>query len=213
MKKHEKLSLLIAFVMMLIAIAALVVDAGNWLFPRSPAVPTLFILNQTETPTLASPDSVTTPVLAPTFTSVPFKNCFPQTNWTPPNPTENGEWVYDCLSSGEGNWVGQTEQWKAENWKRGLGQSEIVNIVVPEGATTMGIGCNPCKITAPNGATFSPQCLSQSECFGPFKPNASLNVSAGELYKVQIFGADTCPSRKDVAPPCPPEIFVWFNLP
>ncbi len=170
--------------------------------------PTPFTLNQTETP---NPMVVSVPIS--TSTSVPVTNCFPQTGWTPPIPTENGEWTYDCLSSGSGNWVGQTEQWKAENWDRGSGQSEIVNILVPQGATNMGIGCDPCTIVAPNGATYSPQCLSQSECFGPFKPNASLNVSAGELYRVQIFGADTCPTRKDAEPPCAPEIYVWFNLP
>ncbi len=177
----------------------------------APAVPTPFTLNQTETPSPPNPMAISSSI--PTFTSLPVTNCFAQTNWTPPNATQNGEWIYDCLSSSTGNWVGQTEQWKAENWKRGSGQSEIVNIVVPKGATTMGIGCNPCTIVAPNGATLSPQCLSQSECFGTLKPNASLSVSEGELYKVQIFGGDTCPSRKDVTPPCPPEIYVWFNLP
>jgi hypothetical protein len=190
-------------------IGGMIIGEGRF----APAAPTPFTLNQTETPIPILPDSIVTSSPVPTYTSVPVKSCFPQTNWTPPNPTENGEWIYDCLSSSTGNWVGQTEQWKAENWKRGSGQSEIVSILVPQGATKMGIGCNPCTIVAPNGATFSPQCLSQSECFAPFKPNASLNVSAGELYKVQIFGGDTCPSRKDAEPPCSPEIYVWFNLP
>jgi len=141
------------------------------------------------------------------------ENCLPQTGWTPPKPTANGEWIYDCLSSEQGNWVAQSEEWKAANWRRGSGQSEIVNIVVPQKATTMGIGCNPCTIIAPNGTTFSPQCLTESECFGSFKPNAILNVNPGEVYKAQIFGSDSCPTRTTVTPPCAPEIYIWFNLP
>lgn len=184
-------------------IAAIIIGEGRF----APPVPTPITLNQT-----ATPNQITTP--KPTSTHVAIDdNCFPQTNWTPPKPTANGEWIYDCLSSGQGNWVGQSEEWKAKNWKRGSGQSEIVNIVIPQGATKMGIGCNPCTIVAPNGASLSPRCLTESECFGPFRPNASLNVRAGEVYKVQIFGGDSCPTRKGVTPPCSPEIYIWFNLP
>ena len=175
--------------------------------PVSYEIPTPFTLNQTTVPNQA-----TTPKPTSTREAID-ENCFPQTNWTPPKPTANGEWIYDCLSSGPGNWVGQSEEWKAANWKRGSGQSEIVNVVVPKGAKTMGIGCNPCTIIAPNGTTLSPQCLTESECFGPFRPNAVLNVTPGEVYKVQIFGGDSCPTRKGVAPPCAPEIYIWFNLP
>lgn len=212
MDKYQRHDLRIGVVAVFIALAACIITYLAWRFPQSPMVPTPFALNQTATPFRATPNSEATPWPEPTATSVLAKDCFPQIYWSPPNPTENGEWIYDCLSSGTGNWVGQTDQWKAENWERGSGHSEIVNILVPQGASTMGIGCSPCTIVAPNGAILSPECLSPSECFAPFKPNASLNVSAGELYRVRIFGADTCPSR-DVTPPCSPEIYLWFNLP
>jgi hypothetical protein len=184
-------------------IAAMIIDKVRLV----PPIPTPVALNQTPMP---NQTSITNPTSTYTVTD---GICFPQTDRTPPKPTANGEWIYDCLSSGKGNWVGQSEKWKEANWKRGSGQSEIVNIVVPQGAVKMGIGCNPCTIVAPNGASLSPQCLSESECFGPFRPNASLNVSAGEVYKVQIFGVDSCPTRIGVIPPCSPEIYIWFNLP
>ncbi|MBV5348924.1 hypothetical protein JZU61_04610, partial [bacterium] len=136
-------------------------------------------------------------------------SCFPQTGWTPPTLTPQGEWQYDCLSSGEGNWVGQDEAWKATNWKRGSSQSEIVAIVIPEGATKMGLGCDPCTILKPDGGSIS----SPNGNFGSFRPNISLDVKSGEIYKVKIFGGDTCPTRPQAIPPCSPEIYIWFNLP
>ena len=136
-------------------------------------------------------------------------SCFPQTGWTPPQLTTNGDWLYDCLSSGEGNWVGQDEAWKAINWKKGTSQSEIVTIVIPQGATKMGLGCDPCTVLKPDGTSV----LSPNGNFGSFKPNISLNVNSGEIYKVKIFGGDTCPSRPQATPPCSPEIYIWFNLP
>jgi hypothetical protein len=147
---------------------------------------------------------------SPNATEQPITECsFPQTDRTPPDPWENGEWIYSCLSAGENNWVGQDESWKAENWKRGSGQSEIVNIVIPEGAVTMGIGCDPCTILKANGSTIS----STGGNFGSFQPNIQFEVSPGELYKARIFGADSCPTRSSVIPPCAPEIYIWFNLP
>jgi hypothetical protein len=143
-------NLIIGLLAVLITGLGVIVAILAWLYPRSPAMPTPFTLNQTESPNLE-----TTSLPSPTITAAPATDCFPQTNWTPPNLTESSEWIYDCLTSGAGNWVGQSEQWTAENWRRGSGQSEIVNIVVPQGASTMGIGCNPCTIMAPNGATFS----------------------------------------------------------
>ncbi|MCI0561679.1 MAG: hypothetical protein MN733_24585 [Nitrososphaera sp.] len=147
-----------------------------------------------------SPDNVNEP---------PIAECsFPQTGWIPPALLANGEWIYSCLSAGENNWVGQDESWKAANWKRGSGQSEIVNIVVPEGAATMGIGCDPCTILKPDGSTVS----SAGGSFGSFQPNIQIGVSPGELYKARIFGGDTCPTRPSAVPPCSPEIYIWFNL-
>src|SRR5690606_33007845 len=98
----------------------------------------------------------------------------------------------------EDKWVGQDEAWKAANWKRGSGQSEIVNIVIPEGAVTMGIGCDPCTILKPDDSTLS----STSGNFGPFQPNLEFGVSPGELYKARVFGADSCPTRPSAIPPC-----------
>lgn len=136
-------------------------------------------------------------------------SCFPQTGWTPPTLTQQGEWLYDCLSSGTGNWVGQDEAWKATNWKKGSSQSELVTIIVPEGATKMGLGCDPCTVLKPDGTSIS----SPNGKFGPFQPNISIDVKSGEVYKVKIFGGDTCPSRPQAIPPCSPEIYIWFNLP
>lgn len=136
-------------------------------------------------------------------------SCFPQTGWTPPKLMQNGEWIYDCLSSGDENWVGQTEAWKATNWKKGSSQSEIVNIVIPDGATTMGLGCAPCTVQKPDGTTISSP---NGSTFGPFQPNISFDVRQGEIYKVKIFGSDSCPSRPEVISPCSPEIYIWFNL-
>jgi len=150
-----------------------------------------------------------TPVLQDT---TPRTACSPQVGWTPPRLTSNGEWIYDCLSSDEGNWVGQTESWKAENWKRGAGQREIVNIVVPVGVTKMGLGCNPCTVTKPDGSKTPIECLSPTHCFGPFEPNLNIDVKPGEVHRVEIFGSDTCPSRPEAVPPCAPEIYIWFNL-
>jgi hypothetical protein len=133
---------------------------------------------------------------------------FPQIGLTPPKLLLNGEWIYSCLSTGENNWVGQEESWKAVNWKRGSGQSEIVNILIPEGASRMGIGCNPCTIVKPDGSTVS----SIASDYGRFQPNIEFSVVPGELHKVKIFGADSCPTRPGVIPPCAPEIYIWFNL-
>ena len=135
--------------------------------------------------------------------------CFPQTGWTPPKLKSDGEWIYDCLSSSEGNWVGQDETWKATNWKKGSSQSEIVTIIVPNGANVMGLGCDPCTVLKPDGTSIS----SKNRNFGSFKPNITIDVKPDEKYQVKIFGGDTCPTRPTVLPPCAPEIYIWFNLP
>jgi len=168
-------------------------------------------------PTQVTQPTIAKPTVQPIATvegSPPLPTaCSPQAGRTPPRPTSNGEWIYDCLSSDEENWVGQTESWKAENWNRGAGQSEIVNIVVPEGATKMGLGCNPCIVIKPDGTKVPTECLSPTHCFGPFEPNLSIDVKPGEVYRVEIFGSDTCPSRPEAVLPCSPEIYIWFNLP
>jgi hypothetical protein len=165
----------------------------------------------TEQPPTTAPGITPPKPTNPPPTSPPLQSaaCFPQTGWTPPRRLSSGEWIYDCLSAGSGNWVGQDESWKATNWKRGTGQSEIVNIVVPIGAVRMGLGCDPCTVLKPDGTTIS----SPNGEFGPFKPNISFDVSPGQIYKVRIFGGDQCPTRQGVVPPCSPEIYIWFNLP
>jgi len=192
----------------------LLISADKVALPFLQAQPT--VAQSVEQPTAAQQPVQETPtrtaatetVAQPTSTA-----CLPQTGFTPPNPLPNGEWIYDCLSSGERNWIGQTEAWKAENWERNTGQSEVLNIVVPAGAIRMGLGCNPCTVISPDGTTISSECLSPDHCFGSFEPNVSLDVSPGEIYRVVIFGSDICPSRPDAVPPCSPEIYIWFNLP
>jgi hypothetical protein len=160
---------------------------------------------------VAVPQPTTSTNSTPVNSQLPTQptSCFPQTGWTPPTLTQQGEWIYDCLSSGEGNWVGQDEAWKATNWKKGSSQSELVTIIIPEGATKMGLGCDPCTVLKPDGTSIS----SPNGKFGPFQPNINIDVISGEIYKVKIFGGDSCPSRPQVIPPCSPEIYIWFNLP
>ena len=135
-------------------------------------------------------------------------SCFPQTGWTPPTLTQQGEWLYDCLSSGEGNWVGQDEAWKATNWKKGSSQSEIVVIVVPQGATKMGLGCDPCTVLKPDGTSVS----SPNGNFGSFKPNINFGVNPGKYIRQKSLAAilsNSLTSHTTLFA----RIYIWFNLP
>lgn len=131
--------------------------------------------------------------------------CFPEVGRIAPKPLKNGEWLYDCLSAGEGNWLMPSDEWRLANWKKGKDAYEIVNIVIPEGAATLGLGCIPCTVLTPSGETVSPT----DTDFGPFDPNISLPVIPGEVYKVRTFGAEECSVTSG---PCPPSISIWFNV-
>lgn len=133
------------------------------------------------------------------------ETCFPEVGRIAPKPLKNGEWLYDCLSAGHGNWVMQSDEWRLANWKKGKDAYEIVNIVIPDGAATLGLGCIPCTVLTPSGETVSPT----DTDFGPFDPNISLPVIPGEVYKVRTFGAEECSVTDG---PCPPSVSIWFNV-
>lgn len=128
---------------------------------------------------------------------------------TPPTLSASGTWVYDCLVLD--SWVGQDFTWADENWAHGPDARESVEVLIPPGASSIDISCGPCEVTKPDGETRLLECPAEGFCFGPDIPNYQAEAEPGDVFRLLLYGVNTCNRGETPTTNCTPEVYITVH--